>query len=117
MIQVLQSGATANGNGTAAQVDQVTREQYVEIVESAGGTATVTLVGQFTGASDVNQYNVGYQKVDATATPARAVTGISVAANSAHVYQLLDFYPQVFAVLSAVAGGANVTVRLYSVAG
>lgn len=111
-IQILQNAALANGNGTALSTDGIDSAIQVEIVESAGGTATVTFEGSFQGGT---WYAAGYQQVDAIAAPARAVTGVSVLANSSHVYQVLDPYPQLRARISSYAGAANVTVRAYLV--
>jgi hypothetical protein len=116
-IQYLQgsssAGATANGNGTPALTDGFNGALQLEVVESGGGTCTLTLQGSFDGGS--NWDAVGYQQVDGVATLARAVSALSVTANMKHVYQLLDPYPQVRAVVSAVAGGCAVMVRLYMV--
>lgn len=109
---VLQNAATANGNGVAPDTSGFAGAQMIEIAETGGGTATVTIQGSFDGT---NWYSVGYQQVDATASPARATGGISVLANSRHVYQVLDAYPQLRAPVSAVAGGANVTVKSYMI--
>lgn len=105
------AGATANGNGTSEYVGGFLGAQQVEIVESGGGTATIALQGSMDG---VTWYSMGYQQIDGQATLSRSVSAIAVAANSAHVYQLLDPYRQLRAVLSAVAGAA-VTARAYLV--
>lgn len=114
MIQVLQNAATTNGNGTSIEVEGFLAAQQIEVAESAGGTCTLALQGSFDGT---NWFAAGYQQIDNTASLTRAVANISVTASSRHVYQLLDPYPQVRAVVSAVAGGATVTVKLYAVAG
>lgn len=116
-LTTLQNAATANGNGTAAIVGGYTGAIQVEIVESGGGTATVALQGALAqpGAASPNWYSVGYQQIDGLATLARSVSAISVAANSKHVYQVLDPYVLLQAVLSSVAGGAVVTVKVYAV--
>jgi hypothetical protein len=114
-IQTLQSAAAANGNGTPAQTDGLDAAQQVEIVETNGGTCTVTFEGSFDGKF-TNVYAIGYYQVDGTATLTRTVTGVSVTANSAHVYQLLDPYPQVRARISSVASTPSVTVRMYGIA-
>lgn len=105
-------GAAVNGNGAPAFVGGYLGAQQVEIVESAGGTCTVTLQGSMDG---VNWYSVGYQQVDAVLAPARSVSAISVLANSKHVYQVLDPYEQLRAVISSIAGGAAVRARVYLV--
>lgn len=107
------SGAATNGNGTVIDAAGIDAALQIEIQEVGGGTATVTLQGSFDGTT--NWYGIGYQQVDGAAAPTRAITAITVAANSKHVYQTLDPYPLVQAVLSAVAGGAQVIVRAYSV--
>lgn len=103
--------ATINGNGMSGITAGFLGAQQVEIIESGGGTATVTLQGSMDGT---RWYTVGYQQVDAVAAPSRSVSPISVLANSAHVYQLLDPYEQVRAVVSAISG-ASVIARVYLV--
>jgi hypothetical protein len=109
---VLQNAATANGNGTTADASGFSGAIAVEIAESAGGTATVTLQGSFDGT---NWYSLGYQQTDGTASPARATGGISVLANARHVYQVLDAYMQIRAVISAVAAGGTITAKAYMI--
>lgn len=109
----MQTAALANGNGTSLQAQGTDSAIQIEIVETAGGTATVTFEGSFDAGT--NWYAVGYQQIDATASPTRAVTGVSVGASSAHVYQILDPYPQLRARISAIAGSGSVTVRAYTV--
>ena len=104
--------ATGNGNGVPFDSSLFLQAQIVEIAETNGGTATVTLEGSFDGT---NWYAVGYQQTDATASLARAASGISVAANSRHVYQVLDPYPQIRARISGSASSPNVTVKMYAV--
>jgi hypothetical protein len=111
-VQYLQQGQTAAANGTQISTDGFNGALQMEVVESGGGTCTLTIEGSFDG---LNWYAVGYQQIDATASLARAVTGISVTANSKHVYQLLDPYPQTRARTSSPAGGVNVTARVYMV--
>ena len=111
-IVFLQNAATANGNGTPAEVQGFTGAQQVEVRETNGGTCTVTLQGSFDGT---NWYSVGYYQIDNNASLTRAVAAISVLATSAHVYQILDPYPQVRAAISSVASSPVVTVKLYGV--
>jgi hypothetical protein len=106
------AGASANGNGSTLGVGGLDTAQQIEVAETNGGTCTRALQGSFDGT---NWYAIGYQQVDNTASPARAVANISVTANSRHVYQLLDPYLQVRAVISSVATSPSVTVRLYAV--
>lgn len=107
------AGATANGNGLPADLEGFTGDtMLLEIAETAGGTATVTLAGSLDGTNWIT--GVGYELVDATASPARAVAALSVSANTRHAYAVLDKFPQVRAVLSSSAGGSSVTVRLYA---
>lgn len=112
--QYLQTTSAANGNGKVVAVDGYIGAQQVEIVNVGAGTATVTFQGAFDGAG-THWYSVGYQQVDATASLSRAVAGISVAANSAHVYQLLDPYPLLRAVQSSTSGTVAVSIRVYRV--
>lgn len=104
--------ATANGNGTPADFSGVDGAAQVEVVESNGGTATLNLEGSFDGTT---WYAIGYQQIDNTASPARAVAAVSILANSSHVYQILDPYPQLRARLSSVATSPKVAIRAYLV--
>ena len=103
------TGAPINGNGTDVDAQGAVGASVIEVQELAGGTATLTVQGSFDGTT---WYSLGLQQTDATAAPARSVSAISVTANMRHVYQVLDQYPQIRAVLSAVAG-ASVVSRLY----
>ena len=105
------AAATANGNGTPADF-LAGRAELVEVVESNGGTCTLTFEGSFDGT---NWYVVGFQPVGNQATLTRTVTPLSVTANLKQTYQILDNYPQVRARISSIAGSANVTVKLYEV--
>ena len=107
-ILALQSAATANGNGTSANVDGFAGAVVVEVVETAGGTCTLNLEGSFDGST---WYALGYSQVDNIASPARAVAAIAVAASSSHVYNILDTYKLIRARISA-SGGESLTVTL-----
>lgn len=107
-------GATANGNGLVLDASGIDGAIQVEIQETNGGTATVTFEGSFDGTT---WYAAGYQQVDAVASPARSVSGVSVLANSAHVYQILDPYPSLRARISSVASSPKIVARVYTVAG
>jgi hypothetical protein len=109
-------GSTASGPGQIQQVDGYLGAQQLEVVEMAGGTATLTIQGNMDGNPSGNWYSVGYQQVDNQATPTRAVTGISITAYSAHIYQILDPYRFIRVVLSSMTGGATVYARVYLVA-
>ena len=108
----LLTSVTVNGNGPAVDTGGYDAAQQVQIAETGGGTATVVLQGSIDGT---NWFTVGYQQIDAIAAPARSVTAISVTAHSAHVYQVLDPYPQLRAVVSAVAAGAVVSATIYCI--
>ncbi len=111
-VQWLQQAATADGNGTPANVEGMDRYQLVEVVETLGGTCTLALQGSLDGST---WYAVRYQRVDNTASVAVAVANLSVTASTQHVYQLLDYYPQVRAVVSS-SSSESVNVKLYAVA-
>lgn len=111
-LLVLQNAATANGNGSKVQAAGYTGCQQVEILETGGGTCTVTLQGSM---DEATWYSVGYQQVDGIASPTRAVSAISVTADSAHVYQVLDPFQWLRAVVGSAAGGVAVTARVYMV--
>lgn len=107
------AGATANGNGTPAELEGYNGAIQVEISESAGGTCTVALQGSFDGTNWIT--GVGYYTIDNQATLTRTVANISVTASQRHVYQILDPYPQLRAVVSSVANSCAVTARAYCV--
>lgn len=109
---VLLNGVSANGNSANQDTNGFLSAQQIEIVESNGGTATLTIQGTFDGT---NFYSCGYQLVDNTASPARAVAGIAVTANSRHVYQVLDPYPYLRINVASVASSPVLTVKLYAV--
>lgn len=105
--------ATANGNGVSVDADGVNSVINIEVAETNGGTCTLAIQGSLDGKT---WYAVGYQRIDNQSSLARAVANLSVTANLAAVYQVLDAYPQYRAVISSIAGSANVTVRAYTVA-
>lgn len=109
---LLLNGATTNKSAVLS-MDGFIGAQAIEIQETAGGTVTVAITGSFDGTTF---YAVGYQQVDNTASPSRAVANISVLANSKHVYQILDPYPQLEVTLSSISS-ATVNVRVYGIAG
>jgi hypothetical protein len=107
--------ANANGNGNLGEVSGVTGAIMAEVVESAGGTATLNLEGSM-DATFANAYLLGYQAVNGQSALARAAAALSVTANLKAVYQILDPYPFIRARISAIAGSALIVVRLYYVA-
>jgi hypothetical protein len=111
-VQVLQNAATTNVNGGVADLEGFAGPVLFEVNETFGGTCTLTPQGSFDGTT---WYTAGFQPVGATASPARTITAVSVTASMKQSYQLLDLYPQVRAVISAIAGGGVVTVKLYAV--
>lgn len=101
----------ANGSTTAMDVSGYDR-QYIELNETAGGTATV----QFQGSYDsVNWYTIGQARVDAQATTTRSVTAASVTASSKTVWNLIDLYPLIRLTTSALAGNASIVASFYGV--
>ena len=107
------TGATANGNGNA-HVMPYTGAIQVEIQETHGSSAsaTVALQGSFDGST---WYAVGYYQVDGVTSLTRSVANISVTASMKHVYQVLDPYPQMQAVISSIANSASIIVRAYCI--
>lgn len=98
----LQSAATANGNGQSHDLAGLAGPLIVQIDNTdAAGSGTVLLQGSF---DNVNWFALGYQQIDSIAAPSRAVVAFSVAAATHHVYQVLDHYPILRAVLSGMAG-------------
>src|SRR5947209_8666309 len=85
LMAVLQSAATADGPGVVASTDGFHGAVLLEIQKTGTGTTTIVLEGSFDG---VVWYSAGYQLIDATAAPARAVTAIAIGAGAVnHVYQ------------------------------
>ncbi len=73
----IQKNAQA-GNGTPVAIAGFNGARMVQVDNSdTAGTANLQLQGSF---DEVNWFNLGYQQVDATAAPARAVAAIAVAA-------------------------------------
>jgi hypothetical protein len=83
----------------------------MEVVESAGGTATVNLEGAMDNTF-AHAYLLGYQPINGQATLTRAAVALAVTANLAAVYQILDPYPFLRARISAM-NSAGVAIRLY----
>jgi len=109
----LQNGAIGNGNGTTVNTSGLNGAQMVQIDQTGTGSCTVNLQGSYDG---VNFFNIGYYQVDGVAAIARAVAALSITAGPFHhAYQLLDYYPQVRAPISATAGTLACTVKLYGV--
>lgn len=106
--QALQTAQTGNANGVALASDGY-KTLFLEVAEANVGTATLNLEGSYDGT---NWYAVGYQRVDAQASPARAVTGFSVTQNGRFVLQVLDQYPNFRARTSGNSG--SVTVKAYA---
>ncbi len=114
------TGATANGNGVLIETDGWNGAIMIEVVEISGGTATLTLQGTYdrigtAAGAGSNWYNVGYQRVDGQNTVTRSAAAISVTATSKQVFQVLDLYPVMRAVISAIAGSGSIVVRAYLV--
>ncbi len=109
----LQAAATADGTGTPAPTDGFNGAQMLEIQKSGSGTCTATIEGSYDGST---WYAAGYQQVDGVASPARAASGLAIGAgNVAHVYQVLDRYPQVRLRLSGTAGAISLSANLYAI--
>src|SRR3954452_8750612 len=88
LLVTLQNAATADGNGTTALTDGYNGAMSLELVKTGAGTTTVASEGSF---DTTTWYVVGYQKIDNTAAPARAVAAISLgAAAVSGFYALLD---------------------------
>jgi hypothetical protein len=110
LLVPLQVNQTAAANGSTADCSGAARA-LVEVRETAGGTATVTLEGGFDGGFNP-AYAIGFQQVSGQAAPTRSVTPIAVTANGSGAYQLLDLYPFLRARVSSPAGGASITARV-----
>jgi hypothetical protein len=109
----LQAAASADGNGTAALIDGFSGPCFLEIQKTGTGTTTANLEGSIDGSV---WYAAGYQQLDNTAAPARAVAGIAVPAGAVnHIYQVLDDYPMLRCRLSGTTGTVSLTARVYAV--
>lgn len=110
-LLVLQANQSANANGTSV-IMTGSSWASLEVIESNGGTATITVEGSYDGGA--NWYAIGVQRIDGQATVTRAAS-ISVTANLKSVWQILDFYPQLRARTSSVATSPVINVRAYLV--
>ncbi len=106
---LMQTAATANGNGTVANLTGYAGTATLELANTGTGSCTVTLQGSYDG---INWYNVGYAQLDNQSSPARTVGGIGVTASSAHVYSVQDTYWYYQAVISATAGSLALTATI-----
>lgn len=105
-------GATTTGNGHPINTQGYNGAIQLEVVETAGGTATVFFEGSFDGGT--NWYQVGFYQIDGNASLTRTAASVSVTANMKHVYQMLDPYPKLRARISAITG-ATVSIRSYTI--
>jgi hypothetical protein len=107
---VLQAAATADGNGTPADVTGLAGAMVIELNNTGTGTTNANLEGSFDGTT---WYACGYQQVDGIAAPARATAVIAVAATPfAHVYALLDQYNRIRCRMSGSAATPTLTATL-----
>lgn len=113
-VTVCQAAATADGNGAVADVAGLGGFLMLELNNTAAGTTTANVEGSFDG---INWYALGYQQVDATAAPARAVTGIAVAGTSKHLYQILDHTTRLRVRLSGTVPTLALTATVYALPG
>lgn len=112
LLATLQSAATADGNGSVASLDGFAGATLLELQKTGTGTTTVVVEGSLDGAT---WYAAGYQLIDATAAPARAVAAISLGAGTVnHVYSVLDYYPYLRARMASTAGAVSVLARVYA---
>jgi hypothetical protein len=114
--QAVQASATANGNGSPAAVGGYSGSITLELNNQGSGSCTVNVEGSNDGGT--TWYAVGYAQLDNIASPARAVSAISVTATPfAHLYSVLDPYALIRARISAQAGALSLTatIRAYPV--
>lgn len=121
----LQSGATANGNGTVGTPDGYNGALQL-LISNGAGTCTVNVEGSldnFATAQDILTLGV-YKLADSTGTNTNRTIlsgAIAVAANATALYAITDSYPYIRARISGASGlgaGTNVTgttVKLYQV--
>jgi hypothetical protein len=98
----------ANGNGVWTDLSGW-KVVYLEIIEGAGGTATLTIQGSLNGTQvyTLATAPVGGATITYTGT-------VAVTANQAIYYTLRDLAPLVRVNVAAVAGGASVSVNVYA---
>jgi hypothetical protein len=108
-VTVCQSAASADGNGTVADVTGLAGTATLEIQNPGAGTANINLEGSYDGSV---WYACGYAQQDNQATLTRAVAAIAVGATSNHVYAILDQYTKLRARQSGSAGGPSITATI-----
>jgi hypothetical protein len=109
---VLLAGVSTNTNSGNIDISGYNGALNLEVRETNGGTFTLAIQGSFDGS---NFYNVGYQRIDGQTTLTRTASNLSVTANLAAVYQILDPYPILKVTTSSAASSPVLTVKLYSI--
>lgn len=106
--QVLAS-ITANGQSGVIDVSGF-KTFELEIIESGGGTATLTIQGSLDGA---HFHNLVTAPLDGATTITYTAT-VSVTANQSILYTLRDPVPLLRVSTASLAGGAVIAVNLYA---
>jgi hypothetical protein len=105
---ILVAAMVANGNTAWLNLDGY-KTIYLEIIETAGGTGTVTVQGT------LNQYNIYTLATAPVGGAAITYTGtVAVTANQAIYYTVRDLAPLVRVNLAGVAGGGSINVNVYA---
>jgi hypothetical protein len=103
------AGIVANGQTPNMRFDGW-KTIYLEIFETAGGTATLAIDGTLDGT----HYSVlPVQRVDGQ-TSYTQVISIPVTANMRQIWQVLVPYPLLSAIVSAYAASANINANFYA---
>ena len=101
------TAATSNGAGGWKDVSGL-KSIWIEVIETAGGTATLTLQGTL---NETNVYSLWTAPLAATFT---YTATISITANLAAYFTVRDITPLMRASLASIAGGASVSVNYYA---
>jgi hypothetical protein len=119
LLAVLQSAATANGNGSPATTDGYDGSLLL-LISNSTGTATVVVEGSmdnFATAQDVMVLGVTKLSDSGTGTnTSRTVASgsIAVAASTTYLFLINDRMPFIRARISGAATLAGLTVKLYA---
>lgn len=107
---ILQSLASADGNGTVADFTGLAGAILLEVVNTGTGSTTLAIEGSFDG---VTWYACGYYQIDGNANPTRAAGDYAVTASPfAHILSLADSYYKFRARLHGTTGTVALTATL-----
>ncbi|HLJ67743.1 MAG TPA: hypothetical protein VKX16_10335 [Chloroflexota bacterium] len=106
---VCQAAATADGNGTVADLRGYAGQVQLELNNTGSGTTNANVEGSFDQST---WYSVGYAQMDGQTNLTRTAGAIAVAGNAAHTFTLLDTYSFLRIRLSGTSGSLTLTATL-----